>query len=812
MNKLLTCLLLFLPLILGAQTAYQTPPAAIADLVNAPQTPAVILNGSGDWMLLLHRPGYKSIEELAQPELRLAGLRLNPRTNGSSRGTTYAGITFKSVDGKQEYALKGLPENAKIQNVSWSPDNKRIAFTLITEEGIQLWCADFAKGQAQAISEAHVNDILRGLPYQWYAQGQKLIYRAVLPDRGPEPAAPLAPKGPTIQETTGKKAPVRTYQDLLQNAHDETLFDYYAQGQLLVVDTETQSRQAFGKPGIISQLAPSPDDNFVLVTYVKKPFSYIVPYRRFPLEAVIYDRQGNLVKQVADIPLAENIPKGFGAVRTGPRNFMWRHDVGAVLYWVEAQDGGDPAAEVEERDQLFYLEAPFTGEKKPDVSLKLRFGGVSWGDEQVAMTYSWWWNTRQSITASFSPGDPESRKVVFDVSFEDRYNDPGNFETARNRYGKTVLLKNAQGQLYLRGQGASPEGNRPFVRTFDLSTKKTNELWRSKAPYYEFPVRIINAQKGLVLTRRESKDEPPNYFLRDLRKDRLSQVTSISHPYPQLAEVEKQVVQYTRKDGVALKGDLYLPPGYDKAQGTLPVIMWAYPNEFKSADAASQVEGSPYEFIRLGWWSPLYFLTRGYAIFDDPSMPVIGEGEEEPNDSFRSQLVMNAEAAIDKLADMGIADRERIAIGGHSYGAFMTANLLAHSDLFAGGIARSGAYNRTLTPFGFQAEERTYWEAPEVYYTMSPFMHAEKVNEPILLIHGEADNNSGTFPIQSKRYFAALKGLGGQARLVMLPHESHGYRAKESILHMLWEMDQFLEKYVKEKAPKMEEVELETGK
>jgi dipeptidyl aminopeptidase/acylaminoacyl peptidase len=204
-------------------------------------------------------------------------------------------------------------------------------------------------------------------------------------------------------------------------------------------------------------------------------------------------------------------------------------------------------------------------------------------------------------------------------------------------------------------------------------------------------------------------------------------------------------------------------------------------------------------------------VARGYAVFDDPSMPIIGEGDKEPNDSFVKQLVMSAEAAVNKLVELGIADRRKIAIGGHSYGAFMTANLLAHSDLFAAGIARSGAYNRTLTPFGFQREERTYWEAPEVYYNMSPFMHADKINEPMLMIHGHADNNSGTFPIQSERMFAAMKGHGGKARLVMLPHESHGYRARESILHVLWETDQLLENYVKNR-PAEEEVKLKVEK
>ncbi|MCG8385065.1 MAG: prolyl oligopeptidase family serine peptidase, partial [Cytophagales bacterium] len=645
-----------------------------------------------------------------------------------------------------------------------------------------------------------LNDALGGVPFDWMADSETILYKSLVENRRATPVEPLTPKGPVIQETTGQKAPVRTYQDLLQNAYDEELFEYYMTSQLFTVNINSKSKSKFGEPGMINQVSASPNGAYVFLNYIERPFSYIVPFYRFPQKNVVVDKNGNLVKLVAEIPLAENIPKGFGAVRKGPRNFEWRKDQPAELYWVEALDDGDPAKKVAHRDQLFFLQAPFSGSKKAGVKFKLRYRGITWGTDNMAISYEWWWSSRQMITSRFDPSDAASKKVLFDRSFEDRYNDPGTFQTAANSYGEQVLLTEDKGRsLFLIGTGASPEGNRPFLRKFNLKSNQATTLFQSEAPYYEYPIKVLNAKKGSLVTRRESKEQPPNYFSRDLKKKSIKALTSFSHPYERLEDVEKQVVKYKRKDGVELKGDLYLPVGYKKEDGPLPVLMWAYPSEFKSADAASQVEGSPYEFIRLGWYSPLYFLTRGYAIFDDPSMPVIGEGEQEPNDTFRQQLVMNAEAAIDKLVEMGIADRARCAIGGHSYGAFMTANLLAHSDLFAAGIARSGAYNRTLTPFGFQAEERTYWEAPEVYYTMSPFMHADKINEPMLMIHGEADNNSGTFPVQSERMFAAIKGLGGQARLVMLPHESHGYRARESIMHMLWEMDQLLEKYVKNK-------------
>lgn len=776
---------------------YQEPPKAIADLVKAPQTPAVSINPEGTWMVLMDRSGYPSIEELSQPELRIAGLRINPRTNGSSRSSNYTGLSFKSVLNGRDIVVSGLPENPQIENVSWSPNGEKIVFTINKIDGIEMWMVSINDGEAKKLTEAVVNDAMGGRPYRWI-NSETILYKSVLSNRGDAPQEPLAPKGPVIQESAGEKAPVRTYQDLLQNQYDETLFDYYTTAQLFLIDLENQSHTPFGEPGIYSQVSPSPSGEYVFITQIVRPYSYMVPYSRFAQEAAILDMSGNPVKTIAEIPVAENIPKGFGAVRTGPRNFTWRADKPATLYWIEAQDEGDPNKEVDIRDQAFFLEAPFDGEKNEDITFKLRAGGMTWGNNELAIAYEWWWSTRQLITSMFVPGNRESKSVIWERSYEDRYNDPGNFQTRQNEYGEEVLLMDKSGNtLYLTGTGASPEGNRPFVREFNLKNGKTKELWRSEAPYYEYPYQIIDMKDMLVLTRRESIEQPPNYYLRDLKKDKLIQLTAFKDPYPALKGVEKQVVQYKREDGLDLKGDLYMPADYKKADGPLPVIMWAYPSEFKSSDAAGQVQGSPYEFIRLGWWSPLYFVTQGYAVFDDPSMPVVGEGDEEPNDTFRKQLVMNAKAAIDKLAEMGVGDPERVAIGGHSYGAFMTANLLAHSDLFAAGIARSGAYNRTLTPFGFQSEERTYWDAPEIYYEMSPFMHADKINEPLLMIHGEADNNSGTFPMQSERMYAAMKGLGGTARLVMLPHESHGYRAEESILHMLWEMNHWLEKYVK---------------
>jgi len=421
-----------------------------------------------------------------------------------------------------------------------------------------------------------------------------------------------------------------------------------------------------------------------------------------------------------------------------------------------------------------------------------------WGNDQLAVAVEYWWKTRKVLISSFDPTAGGSKTTWFDYSWEDLYNDPGSFVMESNTYNRSILKISGSGNLLLAGQGASPKGNVPFLSIYNPTKQTREKVWESKAPYYESVVKVLDSEKGRLIINRQSVEEPSNYVLLDHWNDSGKAMTEFKHPYPALEGVEKKTITYKRKDGVSLQGDLYLPAGYNpEKEGPLPVLMWAYPDEFKSKETASQVQGSPFEFIRLGWYSPIYWVTRGYAVFDDVSMPIIGEGEEEPNDEFIPQLVANAEAAIEVLDKMGVGDPKRVAIGGHSYGAFMTANLLAHSDLFAAGIARSGAYNRTLTPFGFQSEERTYWQAPEIYYQMSPFMHAETIKTPLLLIHGAADNNPGTYPMQSERLFNAIKGLGGVSRLVMLPRESHSYQASESLNHMLWEMDRWLEMYVK---------------
>lgn len=796
----------------GTTQAYQRPPDALAQLVEAPATPSVSISPDRRHMLLMEQPGLPSIAELAQPELRLAGLRINPRNNGPSRSYAYTGLTLRGIDGADERAVTGLPDDARISSVQWSPDSRHVAFTVDGDERIDLYVAAVADGRARRLLDAAVNNAYYGSPFDWVSDSRSLVVRTVPADRGDVPPELAVPSGPVVQENIGKTAPARTYQDLLQDEHDARLFEHYLSTQLVRVGLDGEVTP-LGGPKLVTSAVPSPDGRYVLVESVHRPFSYLVPAYRFPQRIEVLDVEGRLVQQIADLPLAEEVPTGFGSVPTGIRSIQWRADAPATLYWVEALDEGDARKEAEVRDRVFMLPEPFTAAPTPLVTLPLRYAGVEWG-EDFALVSEYWWSTRKQRTYVVDPAAPGAEpRVLFDVSMEDRYNDPGDPVTVPTPQGTRVLLTADDGRsIFLTGNGASPEGNRPFVRRMDVETGETEELFRSEAPYYEDPVTLLDIEPVTLLTRREAVTEPPNYFVRNLEAGTATQVTDFAHPYPELAGIQKEFVTYEREDGVQLTATLYLPAGYDRERdGPLPAFVWAYPREYKSADAAGQVDDSPYRFNRVSYWGAVPWVTQGYAVIDDASMPIVGEGEAEPNDTFVEQLVSSARAAIDMGVERGVVDPDRVAVGGHSYGAFMTANLLAHSDLFRAGIARSGAYNRTLTPFGFQAEERTFWEAPEVYFEMSPFMHADDVNEPILLIHGAADNNSGTFPMQSERYYNALKGLGKTARYVSLPHESHGYRARESVLHMLWEMNRWLGTYVKEAPPRETTVEQPSG-
>ena len=802
-------LLFLLPLLLFTGKAvaqedlkYQLPPSEILELADFQRAPSISMNSKHTKIIFFYRDTYKTLGDLSQDEMRLAGLRINPRTNISSTATYTNNIKYRDFRGTEPVQVTGLPVNPLLGNFGWSPDETKVAFTNTTDTGVELWYLDLETGAANKITGPTLNCNLGGA-YIWTPDSKNLLVKLLPADR-PEliDTKKTIPEGPTVSVSEpGVRAQNRTYQDLLQNATDEANFDILTTSEIYRFSIDG-SKSLWLTKAIYTGMNFSPDGKYVMVTTIHRPYSYLVTLGSFPSRTTIYDADANLITVFNETPLIEAMPQGMMATSEGKRNISWRSDKPATIYWAEALDGGDPAKQVEFRDEIFEMEAPFNGTPRSLTKTIDRFGGITWGDDKTAVTYDFWWNTRNMRTYVFNPSNPDEQPVIlFERNYQDVYSDPGSFDTKKNKYGRYTLNLNGK-TAYLVGSGYSPEGKFPFVDEINLSTGKTKRIFRSQYTDKVLDISsILDAKRGELLVMLQSPTEYPNYYILNTRR-RIAPVpvTHFENPFKSIQDIHKEVIRYKRTDGVELTGTLYLPAGYDMVnKERLPLIMWAYPTEYKDAATAGQSTANSNEFTYPNYGTPLYWVTRGYAILDDAAFPIIGEGDQEPNDTFIEQLVDNAKAAIDALDEMGYIDRERVAVGGHSYGAFMTANLLTHSDLFAAGIARSGAYNRTLTPFGFQAEERNYWEAPGVYNAMSPFMHADKMKTPLLLIHGGDDNNSGTFTMQSERYFNALKGFGAPARLVILPKESHGYAARESIMHMLWEQDQWLEKYVKNK-------------
>ncbi|TSE05321.1 alpha/beta hydrolase family protein [Aquimarina algiphila] len=779
---------------------YQKPPKEILDLVDVPLAPSVRIDNKGENLVFLYRDSYKTIEELSEKEMRLAGLRINPKTNISSRANYYNNIKLKKTNDKEAIQVIGLPKNVRITNFNWSPDQNKAAFTNTTSKGVELWVLDISEGKASKITDANLNANM-GIPFKWFRDNSALLVK-FLPSNKKQliDNEEAVPTGPTITISEGAKAQNRTYQDLLKNPNDEYNFEQLTTSEIKKVNLDGTSTSWLSE-AMYRNFSFSPDGKYVIATTIQKPFSYLVPYRRFPQETKLYKSNGEEIKTINKVPLSEVLPKGFMSTRIGKRSMTWRKDQPATLVWVEALDNGDPKIEVKYRDEVYQLKAPFNDTPKSILKTINRFGGINWtNNSELAIAYDYWWNTRNTKTYIFNPSKPNQKSnIIHDRNYQDRYNDPGEPIKIKNEYGYSVINIDND-NIYMVGDGYTKDGQFPFIDKLNVKSNETIRIYQSEyTDKVENIYSAIDIKKGDFLVRIESPNEYPNYYIRNIKTAKnLKQITAFENPFSGIQNVHKEVIKYKREDGLELSGTLYLPVDYDKSKKEkMPMILWAYPVEFKDKTSASQSTSNPNKFTYPFWGSMLYWVTRGYVVLDGASFPIVGEGNEEPNDSFRKQLIANGKAAIDAVNTLGYIDPERVAIGGHSYGAFMTANLLSHSNLFAAGIARSGAYNRTLTPFGFQSEERSYWEAPEIYYTMSPFMHADKMKTPLLLIHGQADNNSGTYPLQSERYFNALKGLGATTRLVMLPKESHGYRAKESILHLLWEQDQWLEKYVK---------------
>lgn len=778
----------------SSSTIWLSPPEPIQKILDTPSPPAISLSPQRTWLLELTQLIMPPIAQLAEPKLPLAGFLINPKLHALSKINFYYGMRLRRLEDGNWISIE-LPELARISFFKWSADEKHLAFALTQGKGLELWVLELATLRARPLTSAILNATY-GVPFRWL-DCENLLCKLRDGSRDNPPEPEQVPIGPNIQFHTGGKAPTRTYTNLLQTPHDEALFEYYLTSALVRVDLQGQQTQVLSSR-LVDESVPSPDGKYILVTTLHPPFSYQLPASYFPKTIEVFSRDGELVYQVEEVPLFNRRSSKFDEVRPGRRNVSWRSDGDATLVWVEARDGGNPSQDVPIRDSAFVLEAPFTDTPREIWQSELRFRQVVWGRGDVALVWERWFDTRQQRIWRIFPDGSGTAQLICDRSFEDRYRDPGTPILQVNRRGKRVLRFSEDGNgIFLSGRGASPQGVYPFLDCLNLETLVSERLWQCQDPYFESVFALLDnaAQRRIMV--RQSQTEPANYFLMN-NTGTLIQITDYQDPAPEFAGIRKEIVRYQRADGVQLSAQLYLPPAYEpERDGALPMLMWVYPEEFKNPEFAGQVSVATNTFSRPSRDSVLFLLSQGYAILAGPSLPIIGVGEAEPNDSYVEQLVMGAEAAVDYVVGRGVAQRDKIGIGGHSYGAFTTVNLLAHTNLFQLGIARSGAYNRTLTPFGFQGEQRNYWDASDTYINMSPFSHLDKIQKPLLLIHGANDTNPGTYPMQTERLYEALKGLGAVVRWVELPHEDHGYRSREAIGHVLWEMINWCDRYLK---------------
>ena len=779
-------------------TNYQKPAKEVADLLLAPPTPTISIDGKAQYMLVMERSFYPIVEELGQPEFKIAGIRINPNNFSLSRQNFIKQLSLKNLVTGKMMSIAGLPNNLSALNPTWNPSENKIAFYNVTATAVDVWVIDIKTSTCSKINKNAANIVLSSSLI--WLDDATVLYKINTHTAAQMSKKPITPKGPTIQESLGKVAPSVTYQDLIKSPYDEYVFEYLATAQLVKNNAGVETK--IGAPAIISSIDLSPDKKYFLTRTINKPFSYLVTVYGFATTVNVTDLNGKIVKTIADLASAETTPSGYDNVQNVARAFDWKDDEAATIIYALPLDSGIMKKNVPFHDVVMALAAPFTGSPKELFKTTTRYSRTVWGNEQIALVTEML-RSKQQYKVSRYDASNNSLTTLYQGNMTDAYNNPGTPVTTKNKYNRDVIAMTNNGQSILMNNitGASPKGDLPYLASFDLSTKANTILWRCSEDNYEMVMDVLDINNLKVITRRETEKEVPNYYIRSIKDNSKSAITNFTNPYTSMEGVTKEKIKYKRKDGVDLTGDLYLPKGYDKVKdGPLPTLIWAYPREFTNAADASQIRGNQHKFTLLSWGSPVFYVTQGYAIFDNAEMPIVATApDKKPNDDFVNQLILNATAAIDKLVDLGVGDRSKMAVGGHSYGAFMTVNLLAHCNLFKAGIARSGAYNRTLTPFGFQNEERTFWQAKDLYLSMSPFAFADKIKTPLLMTHGEMDDNTGTYPINSERLYAAIKGHGGTARFVYLPYEAHGYKGKENVLHLLWEQGRWLDKYLKGK-------------
>jgi len=805
------------------QLEFRPSPESIQPFFKGKPMPRVSLSPDSEHMLIVQGVRFQRIEDLSRPYLGLAGVRIDPVNNGPARPVYYTEFRILSLNDRKELPLP-MPSGARFSLPVWSPNGSRFACLRYLRDRVELWIGNPSRRTLTPLKNIRINAAF-GRPFQWMPDGKSILCQTVSSQRGRLPKRERVAPGPLIQDTRPDKVPLRRSADGLKDGFDRELFLYYCQAELERVEVTGGKRTRLRKlnrshapgeklkPTIFFHYDISPTGAHILVERLHPPFTLHVPARMFARSVEVWTLQAD-VKTASVLPSAETIP--LGGVQRRPRGHHWRPTAPDTLVWVDALDKGNPAEPAEFRDRIMLLPMQSQSKERELVRLPHRFSRIYWGENpDVALVREyvssenkhrvWYVNPEEKSKADTEGGPSQTVHLLWELPVQDRYLHPG-FPLMRQLANGKRAMRVVDGKIYLNGWGASPKGDRPFLDRFNLETTEKERLFECDEKGFEAVVAILNGsgEKGLeFITHYEDPQTYPNYYRRTIGKIERHPLTRFKDPVKKL-RVQKQLVTYFRNED-RLSCMLYLPPGYDAKNPTKPLstILWVYPRQYTRGSDAAQVAGNTRRFDHFTGADPRFLTLEGYAVID-LALPVVGD-QETANDQFTGQIVSSAEAAIDQMVLMGVSDPGRVGVGGHSYGAFAAVTLLANSQYFRAGVAQSGAYNRTLTPFGFQNERRTLWQASDTYRKMSPLFDVPKIRNPLLLIHGLEDGNAATTPAQSRQLFQAIKGQeGGKARLVMLPHEAHTYRTRESIEHVLHEMVGWFNEHVKNHKPSPE--------
>ena len=792
---------LFIILLLGlnlfaSDSVYQLPCERIVEIFDRPLHPLVSVLHGQDKMMSYDLSIYIPLEWLAQEVVHYGEINIYSRSRSRPRVNFHSGIHVVDISS----ATKGLEETSFHSTRLDLPKNSAFGggmpsfsgHALFTIEYLYdrmvLWHVDTSTYETRVLLDGGLTQVTNSVA-SWFPDNVNLLV-SLIPENMEKPElASNVPTGPIIRETTGRESRIITRPNLIQDSHEEALFEYYATTQLGVLNTITGELRRIGSPGVITSTLVSPNSRFVLVHEHIKPFSKTVAYWHFPSRWYVYDLVENREIELVRHPQA--VPQ-FGRVQTGKRWFSWHPLMDASLIYVEALDGGESNAPATYRDDIRLLNHPFRGNGRRLFRTAQRLQEISFIDRDTYILSEFEWRTNTTITTLVNSRNRRhqiSRRHIRAI-----YDSPGSPVTYTTNRGQTLVLRQGN-YIFFIGDGVSRDSRVPFVDKLNVNTFVRQRIVEFDEEDFVQILDFYNNNPERLLILRQNRTTPNNMFLVNLADNTEIALTQIVDNVPELTNLPTRVIRYMREDGVQLSGLLYLPANFDGSE-RIPLLMSAYPREFIDAATASQIVNQDNRFVRPFGSSNLYMCLDNVAVLVNAAFPIIGD-TETANNTFIEQSIMNARAAIDYLYEEGIIDRDKVVISGHSYGAFMVLNMLAHSDLFAGGIAQNGAYNRTLTPFGFQSERRSLWQARDTYINLSPFLFANQIQAPLLLIHSTEDTNPGTFPLQSRRLFEALEGLGKTARYVQLPLEGHNYRARETHLHLLWEYQKFFDDFIR---------------